>query len=195
MNGQKGKIYAHHLYSVYTAKRWGWQSECEANNCNENRSQHGEQSQNMLNQESVVNPKFSFSYLCGRSIPTPGNELLSYRGNVTLRSIPFAVIRNVYSLVCMRYLQKSPPVCVALPGSSLCPCRHWLALFKGPWILLPALPSGQALPSQEIHSGTALLSLQPPRASATPCPHPPSCIQFSAPAALCDPVSRAGNKL
>lgn len=53
----------------------------------------------MLNQGSVVNPKFSFSYFCVAEISQhQGITLLSYKSNVTLRSIPFAVIKNVYSL-------------------------------------------------------------------------------------------------
>lgn len=51
----------------------------------------------MLIQESMVTSQvFLLLFLCGRNAPTAGNELLSYKRNVTLSSIPFAVIKNVY---------------------------------------------------------------------------------------------------
>lgn len=63
----------------------------------------------MLTQASVVTTQgFLLWFRCDRNAPTRGNELPSHKRNVTLRSIPFAVIKNVYS-----FLQFIPPVACA----------------------------------------------------------------------------------
>lgn len=123
-------------------------------------------------------------FLCGRNAPTQGNESLSYKRNVTSRSIPFAVIKNVHSFLSSsslhtRYPQKRLPLCAALSVHLLPIHRRFASSFSeghfnaatSPFLR----PGSPAAPHQQrcITYRSPNISSSP-AASAAPRPHPRS---------------------